>query len=184
MGCTRGSEDVFPRAGALVYKTRSRQFRDCGRVIRTPLRLQDRVAVPVDPDPPEVLKLPRTGSGIAGAIQILDPHQKLTAAGTREEPREQSSAEISEVKVPGGARSVASCSGCVLWHRAILPRWVRRADRVVHCLTGRVVHCPAGRVVRCPACRVVHCPADRVVPCPADRTRKRTAGCATRRAPQ
>ena len=109
--------DVMPRADARVGAAGGDQLREGVAVDAEPGRLHDGLAVPVEPEPAQVLEHPGGGAGLLlRVVEVLDPEQDAPAARARREPREQKRARVAQMQRARGARREASDDGVVRLH--------------------------------------------------------------------
>lgn len=78
------------------------EFGDGRLVPRQSVRLRDDVAVPIEAEFREVGQLPVPGA-LADAVEVFDAHEKPSAGGPGEQPRQHGRPQVAEVQVAGRA---------------------------------------------------------------------------------
>ena len=104
--------DLVRPGGRPVRVAAGEELLDDLAVARRALRLEDRLAVPVDPEPLERLEDLRDVLGRGAlAVGVLDPQHQLALVAAREQPVVEGGAGAADVEGAGGRRGEADAHG-------------------------------------------------------------------------
>ena len=102
---SRCLRDIFSAAIAFVDKAALGQAKDHVVVTLWVLGLEFHRAVPRQTERGEIVELSGGDVGVGAVVEILDPHQKPTAGGAGEQPRQHRRAQVADVQISRWAGS-------------------------------------------------------------------------------